>query len=240
MRLWAEGFDDWQSLLDQLERAPLGSANRSLVERELVRSLEAFEAGDCRYFSSVLGIKDAWRAFTALEDKCLYLDIETDGGNRGSSVTLVGVYDGADFRGFVKYKDLEEFPELLAQKQMIVTFYGDGFDVPMLRKKFPDLDFPHVHFDLCPTLRRLGLKGGLKKIEKQLGISRGEETDGLNGFHAVQLWNRYQNLDDERSLELLIEYNREDVVNLQYLARYASQRLEQGVFLGHDLQELKK
>jgi uncharacterized protein YprB with RNaseH-like and TPR domain len=55
---------------------------------------------------------------------------------------------------------------------MLVTFNGLNFDVPMLYRNFPKLMLDQLHLDLCPTLRRVGLRGGLKRIEQQLGLLR--------------------------------------------------------------------
>ena len=113
---------------------------------------------------------------------------------------------------------------------MIVTFFGIGFDVPMLLKRFPRLPMDQIHLDLCPTLREVGFKGGLKKIEKELGIARGEDTDGLNGRDAIYLWRRYERNRDEAALATLIAYNREDVVNLETLAQIAYDRMRESTF----------
>jgi uncharacterized protein YprB with RNaseH-like and TPR domain len=113
---------------------------------------------------------------------------------------------------------------------MIVTFFGSGFDVPMLQKRFRDVKFDQIHLDLCPTLRRLGFRGGLKSIEKQVGIARVEETQGLTGFDAIKLWNRYLRNRDDSALETLIAYNREDVVNLEFLAELAYKGLKEQVY----------
>jgi uncharacterized protein YprB with RNaseH-like and TPR domain len=79
--------------------------------------------------------------------------------------------------------------------------------------------------DLCFALRDIGYKGGLKKIEKQLGISRGDDTDGLTGLDAVRLWRQHQ-LGIESALERLIAYNREDVVNLETISEIAYKGLK--------------
>ena len=39
----------------------------------------------------------------------------------------------------------------------------------------------------------------------------------VDGFFAVLLWNDYKNKRNEKSLETLISYNIEDVLNLEYL-----------------------
>jgi uncharacterized protein YprB with RNaseH-like and TPR domain len=59
------------------------------------------------------------------------------------------------------------------------------------------------------------LKGGLKKVEEKLGIARA--TKGIDGWMAVQLWWDYINNRDADALRTLLEYNREDVVNLRTL-----------------------
>ena len=63
-------------------------------------------------------------------------------------------------------------------------------------------------------LRRIGYSGGLKHIEKVLGISRSEDTDGLTGFDAVRLWKQYEK-GNRASLDTLLNYNKEDIVNLK-------------------------
>jgi len=73
-------------------------------------------------------------------------------------------------------------------------------------------------------LRRMRFVGGLKAIESQAGILRSEVTTGLGGFDAVRLWHAYDAGDDD-ALDLLLEYNMEDVVNLEPLAELAYEGL---------------
>jgi hypothetical protein len=73
-----------------------------------------------------------------------------------------------------------------------------------------------VHIDLRYLLRNLGYAGGLKGCEKKAGIDR-NELDGLDGYSAVLLWNDYQRRRNPKSLETLLAYNIQDVVNLEYL-----------------------
>ena len=61
------------------------------------------------------------------------------------------------------------------------------------------------------------LKGGLKAVEKKLGINR--KLKGVDGCMAVQLWYDYVNNNDEAALQTLLDYNEEDVVNLRVLRR---------------------
>ncbi|RYG32214.1 exonuclease [bacterium] len=226
--LWSQGCLTWADFLggDFDSR----TANRDEMLRHLDLSGIALAQGNSRYFDHALGTSEAWRAFPNFRESVLYLDIETDGGQHGNSITTIGMYDGDRFTCLIKGRDLDDFPQYLEDKAMLVTFYGNGFDLPMLRKRFPGVRLDHLHVDLCPTLRQLGLRGGLKKIEKQLGIDRGEDTDGLSGYDAIRLWRRYEVLHDDRALETLVAYNREDVVNLEYLADYAYKALRARTF----------
>ena len=228
--LWKAGCFTWKDLADGLDRFSYGEVQQSVVKRTIDKSYKSLEKRDGAFFKKALGLREAWRAFPEFRDSCVYLDIETDGGRSGSSITTIGMYDGVDFKCLIKGRDLEEFPDIVAKYGLIVTFFGASFDLPMLEKRFFGLKFKQLHIDLCPTLHRLGLKGGLKKIEKQLGIERGDDTDGLGGLDAIRLWRRYSMLGDEQALETLIAYNREDVVNMEYLAGYAYDNLKKQMF----------
>jgi uncharacterized protein YprB with RNaseH-like and TPR domain len=70
--------------------------------------------------------------------------------------------------------------------------------------------------------RALGLRGGLKRVERQVGMDRGE-LDGVDGAYAVALWRRHL-AGDRRALAALVRYNLEDVVNLRYLMDWAYNR----------------
>ncbi|MBS1707875.1 MAG: ribonuclease H-like domain-containing protein [Armatimonadetes bacterium] len=223
--LWSQGCTTWDIYLSDPASWSVGSADRQLVLDMLQWSTEALEKRDHRFFSEALGLRDSWRAWPEFQDRMLYLDIETDGGNLGASITMVGLYDGDDFTCLVKGVDLERFPEHMETCGMIVTFFGAGFDVPMLKKAFPAVPFNQIHLDLCPAFKNLGIKGGLKKIEKQLGIWRGDDTDGLTGMDAIRLWRMHQ-LGNEEALRVLIAYNKEDVVNMKALAQIAYDRLK--------------
>ncbi len=223
--LWSQGCLTWKDLLGGMDRYSCGSASREEVELHLRKSIKALGEGRHQFFRRRLGLKEAWRAFPDFRSSCAYLDIETDGGQTPNSITTIGIYDGDRFSCLVKGDNLGNFPDVISHYSMIVTFSGTAFDLPILQKCFRTVRFDQIHIDLCPTLRRLGLRGGLKRIEKELGIERSSETDGLSGLDAVRLWRRYERLRDDRALETLIAYNREDVVNLEKLAEYAYGKL---------------
>lgn len=223
--LWERGCLTWADALNGINDLPFGAASRDIVRMVLNKSQEALETKEHQFFTKALGSGQAWRAWPSFRSECVYLDIETDGGQAGNSITTIGIYNGSEFECFIKGQNLENFRDRISEFGMIVTFFGLGFDIPMILKRYPKIVLDHIHLDLCPTLREVGLKGGLKKIEKELGIARGADTDGLNGRDAIYLWRRYERGGDERALETLIAYNREDVVNLEALAQIAYDRM---------------
>jgi uncharacterized protein YprB with RNaseH-like and TPR domain len=160
------------------------------------------------------------------------VDIETDGG---TDITVIGIYDGSKFTVLVKDEDLGNFPDVISHYSTIVTFFGTGFDIPVLQKNFKSFQFDQIHIDLCPMLRSLGYRGGLKSIEKEMGIQRDPSVDGLTGYDAVKLWRRYRNLRDERAMETLIAYNKADVVNLEALMVRAYKKMKIETELSDDM-----
>ncbi len=186
-----------------------------LLQIKVRESLENVEVP--AYFAARLHAGEHWRLFREFRRRAAYLDIETTGTIwPGLLVTVVGLYDGERMRQFVQGYNLHEFPRALQGLDLLVTFNGSQFDLPVLRAYFPGLELPPGHVDLRFLMARLGFRGGLKKIEPRFGIHRPNEVDGMDGYMAVLLWERFQR-GDRGALELLLTYNREDVVNLEVL-----------------------
>lgn len=229
--LWEQGCDSWLTFLDRPKEFEIGTADPERAIQVLEKSVIALQDRDHQFFWKALGTKEAWRAWPEFRDRILYLDIETDGGRDGDAVTMIGLYDGTTFTALTQGNDLGNFPDILSEAGMIVTFFGLGFDVPMLQKAFPRVPFDQIHLDLCFALKRLGIRGGLKKIERQLGLARSDETDGLTGLDAIRLWREHLRGDTD-ALRILTEYNREDVVNLEHLAQVTYDKSLQALTAG--------
>jgi uncharacterized protein YprB with RNaseH-like and TPR domain len=219
--LWRQGCVDWDCYLDGDQRFSTGRAERAAVRDFLQQSRECLAREEHQFFSRCLGLKDSWRAYDSFRHSCVYLDIETD----GASITTIGMYSQAGFVCLIKGENLENFRDEISRFSMIVTFNGGSFDLPALKRAFRGVELDQIHIDLCPLLRKLGYRGGLKRIEAELGIARPENVAGLTGFDAVVLWRRYFGLRDDAALERLIAYNREDCVNLERLADFTFEKL---------------
>ncbi len=224
-RLWRSGIRTWENFSSSRRPPRIPGRLAGRIDAELGRSMEALRRGRHRYFARTLPPGEHWRVWADFRDAAAFLDIETTGLSMGrDAVTVVGVYDGRRRRSFVQGDNLENLPAALGTAKLLVTFNGARFDVPFLRKAFPRMTLDQIHLDLLHPLRRLGFCGGLKAIERDLGISRTEETSALGGFDAVRLWRAYESGNDD-ALDLLIEYNMEDVVNLEPLAWFAYEGL---------------
>lgn len=96
----------------------------------------------------------------------------------------------------------------------IVTYNGSRFDLPFINASLGvALVDRYHHHDLMYDCWRCNLKGGFKAVEAQLCIPR--KLRGITGWDAVMLWWKYKNYDDQDALNILLEYNKEDVVNLK-------------------------
>lgn len=223
--LWGQGCLTWDDFLAEPAKFSPGSIGIDGLRQGIEQSQEALQNGSYQLFAKGLSERDHWRCWDAYRDQTLYLDIETDGGSSGNAITVIGMADSNGFFFLTKDEGLGAFPDILSRYAMVVTFWGSGFDLPMLNKAFPGLHRDQLHLDLCYAFRGLGMRGGLKSIEKQLGLARSEETDGLTGRDAITLWNKFERQGNTKAKEILIAYNKEDVVNMETLAQIAFDRL---------------
>ncbi|MBI5639761.1 MAG: ribonuclease H-like domain-containing protein [Nitrospirae bacterium] len=220
-RLWKEGILTWENFRDADELLGFGRERKKSFDELLIHDNRELEARNAAYFSSRIRRREHWRLFDCFKDNAVCLDIETNGlqPNSGGYVTVVGLYDGYDYTCLVKGDNLtaENLNRELGRYKCLITFYGACFDVPFLLRTFNGVRFDIPHFDLCFAAKRLGHKGGLKKLEHGFGIERDEAVQGLDGYDAVKLWELSQRGSHE-ALDLLTRYNREDTVNLMQLA----------------------
>jgi len=146
-----------------------------------------------------------------------YLDIETSFEQK---ITIIGIYfdDGNVVQMVGQEITAEKLSELLAGVETIYTYNGSRFDLPVIKKHLRiDLEELFNCHDLMHDCWACNLYGGLKKVEVQLGISRGSE--GIDGVMAMKLWEDYIQNDNENSLKILLDYNKEDIINLKILRK---------------------
>ena len=181
-------------------------------------SLRAVQAEDVAYFTAKLPALEQWRILAQWFDQASYFDIETSGLEADSIVTLVCCFhEGRPLR-FMADENLDDFLDLLEEVRLLVSFNGASFDVPRVLARFhiPVLPCPHV--DLRWLCHHAGWRGGLKKIERALGLRRPPDLEGLGGAEAVGLWQAWSGLGDEKAKRTLERYCSADTVMLKVLA----------------------
>jgi uncharacterized protein YprB with RNaseH-like and TPR domain len=116
---------------------------------------------------------------------------------------------------------------------LIVTYNGRsipdkvkgyiGFDFPVIAAQLGVvLDKAFKHRDLCPECWKQHLYGGLKAVERTLGLKR--RLPGKDGKWADVTWKQYEVSRDESLLKELLAYNREDVFMLSSLEQALARR----------------
>ncbi len=214
-RIWAQGIHTWEEFLEMEDRISIPSTRKAIICEGIKKSSERLAAKDYYFFSQCLPSAEHWRTYPLFSDSVAFVDIETTGlSQRRDRITVIGIYDGRESKTYVKDTNLDDIVDELSKYRLLVSFNGARFDIPFIKSEFPEIEFKQLHIDLVYPLRRIGYKGGLKNIEKILGISRSEDTEGMTGFDAVRLWKQYER-GDKDALAKIIKYNKEDIVNLK-------------------------
>ena len=151
-----------------------------------------------------------------------YLDIETTGlSPRYCKITVVGIHLVSEYESrFTQLVGEEVTADNMLQALdgvgTLYTYNGSRFDLPFIDIRLGiNLAQLFNHCDLMFHCWRNNLYGGFKAVERQLGIER--RLKEINGFEAVRLWWKWVNDYDEEALAALLEYNKEDVINLKTL-----------------------
>ncbi|HIJ90401.1 MAG: ribonuclease H-like domain-containing protein [Desulfobulbaceae bacterium] len=214
-RIWQAGITNWDEFKEPYPEFLSGQKVR-LINDHLARSRVQSGQQATREFFRQLPASQRWRVFPHYRDSVAYLDIETTGLSfTDHCITTISLYDGARVYTYVAGENLADFAEDIGRYQLLVTYNGKAFDIPMIEKHF-GFRLPQTHIDLRPLLQGLGFVGGLKGCERQMGLDRGELA-GVDGYFAVLLWREYRRTGARRVLETLLAYNAEDAVNLESL-----------------------
>lgn len=197
------------------------------LDAELLGRLEvatkALHDEDLRTLASLVPPREHWRLYGHFAPSAVFFDIEADAAN---TPTVVGLMDRHGVASYRHDGALDELPERLAESPVWVSFNGSVFDAPALEAwfgaRFPR---PLVHIDLRFLVRHARLKGGLKGIERTLGLGRPPHLEGLRGFDAIRLWREWTERRELAALRILVEYNLYDAVNLRSVLEWTAWRI---------------
>jgi len=220
--LWDAGIRTWHDYLAAGAELPWDANLIARTREHLAQSLQAYRDAVWAFFDKRLPSDHKWRAFGDFQDRTLYLDIETTGLTWDDPITIIGMYNGREVKTFILGRNLREAVEEINRYPILVTYNGACFDIPIIQRQFAAACRNHIHIDLRYPLRRLGYSGGLKGVERAMGILRSTATRGLDGWDAVRLWQAYLGGSQE-ALDLLVAYNAEDVRHLKPLMEFVYQ-----------------
>ncbi len=215
---WKSGVLCWGDYLKRFGKSALPNGHVPLLEE----SVDEAKRKNHSYFSSKLLPRYHHRAYRHFRKEAAYVDIETTGLGSTNEITVIGIWDPGkkETNQYINGINLERFGKDIKKYKFLVTFNGSLFDIPFIERELEVPLCDRMHTDLRFVLSSLGIRGGLKNIEKQFGIERGGETEGLTGWDAVKLWKRYTSEGDEGALDLLLKYNGEDICNMEMLMEY--------------------
>lgn len=213
-KLWRAGCLTWNQL--PLAGRLLSNCKTLDLVGQLPELRSALTGGVADYFLKRLPAGYRLRLWPEFSEGMAFLDVETTGLGLRDKLTVIGLWQAGRFKQFVLGQDLHEFLEIWRKIKVLVTFNGTRFDLPVLMRTFGLSCFP-PHIDLMHEAKTYGFSGGLKNIERLLGIRR-EVGEAGDGAEAARLWLEYEGKGDQISLLRLMRYNSRDVLSMVALA----------------------
>ena len=97
--LWKNGILTWKDFIKKNLHKQL-EQNKSYSKIETC--VNKLEKKDSIYFYKTLPSSEHWRIFKEFQSHCLYLDIETNGGDYSSGIiTTIATYDGIKIKYYI-------------------------------------------------------------------------------------------------------------------------------------------
>lgn len=230
--IWRNGVYDWNSFLSRKNIKGLSRHRKLYYDRKILNARKALYNLDSSYFLELLPQSEMWRLYDFFKEDAVFLDIETTGLSKtDDDITVFGLYDGLNTKIMIKgiNLDFNALKKELQKYKLIATFNGASFDLPFIEKRYPSLLPKIPNFDVKSVTDKIGLKGGLKNIEKSLGIKRSDIVDKFYGGDALALWRMYRATGDDYYLNLLVEYNEYDIINLKIVAEHCVKKLKEKI-----------
>jgi hypothetical protein len=147
-RLWDAGVTQWSDYCSGRGFGKLRTSQRTdaALRVAIDDATCALASGNVDGLAARLPSREHWRLFSAFGAGAAYLDIETSDDTVGfAGISAIGVLDRSGPRFLLAGRDLHRFPEVALGWSMLVTFNGLSFDVPILRRAFPEWQPPVCH-----------------------------------------------------------------------------------------------
>ncbi len=155
--------------------------------------------------------------YKEFKEDALCLDVETTRYN--GPISLVGMYkpkDGEiDYISLIRGHNLSALnvKKALQDCKLLITYNGLKHDLPRLKAEFPNSMPRNIRtIDIFLLAKHLQLGTSLDVLENTLNIERPDNITQKG--RAIYLWQRYKNISDQNALQSLLDYNRQDTINL--------------------------
>lgn len=229
--IWKQGVRNWDNFINANKIQGISRARKLYYDRRLKEAKKELYSFNSPYFIDLLHQSEMWRLYDFFREDAVFLDIEATGIYREDDFFIIGLYDGINTKIILKNNfDYNKLKDELMKYKLIVSFNGASFDMPFLNKRYHGLLPKIPHFDVKSITGRIGLNGGLKEIEKAIGIKRNPIVEKFTGGDVSMLWRMYRVTGDEYYLNLLIEYNEDDIINLKRLADFSTNKLKELIY----------
>ncbi len=208
-QLWKQNIKTWDEFMKAKTIKGLTTEQKRECDLILQQAKYAILEDKPSFFTK-LPQKEMWRLYQSFKNKLRFLDIEII--NKQREILVVSIADGFETKSFVRNHSLtpENLKKELEQDIILVTFNGSSFDLPIL-ERYCKTAFALPHIDLKHLCIKLGFKGGLKEVEKQLNIQRPQHLYG----NPSEVYRTFMASQDKEYLELIVQYNEEDTINLK-------------------------
>jgi len=219
----ARGIFTWDDLALKYSAQTLpgvGTSRHAELLSALGQCQSALTHTNLAYLSKKLHRSDHWRLLADFGSKATFLDIETSGDELRPEISVVVIRHRGQLHTFTAGQNLDRFLHFLNEIELLVTFNGASFDVPQLENHFhvPMRDIAHV--DLRWVCYHHQLKGGLKEIERAIGLVRPPDLIGMDGAEAAFLWQRWKWTGNGKLVRRLTRYCAADVIGLEHLSNW--------------------
>ncbi len=183
--------------------------------------------------------------FSNLE-RTAFVDIETTGLSAKSPCYLIGLLFEEDGELFIEQlfsenpneeiEILKAFSKKIEGIETLVSFNGDMFDIPFLKKRAKEknlpFEIPCKSLDILKLIRphksELGVENlKLKTLEKYAGVIR---EDRYGGGELIPIYFRYVREKSEELRDILLLHNFEDIKNMLCLDKILSGLFKKDVY----------
>jgi uncharacterized protein len=227
--IWDQGINTWNEFLKANNIKGISKKAKIFYDKKIKEAKQELIADNPYYFQKILPNTETWRLYEYFKDECCFLDIESY--EHGKNITIIGLYDGFETKTMVKNinLDMNVLKKELSKYKLLITFNGSSFDIPNINKFYPETIPKIAHIDLRHASAKAGFKGGLKLIEEQLNIKRPKHLKAYGKDNPTDLWRAFLASGDKEYLDLLIQYNEEDIINLKPLMEHVYNKLKTSI-----------